>query len=86
MSRCALTPQDDDAAGNVLLKLAKKQGMNCVFVNIGQDCVDACERLAQLNLTGTTARGRPRARELLREGEHGPCPSDGHLFPIYVAS
>ncbi|KAI0250232.1 hypothetical protein BJV78DRAFT_1275847 [Lactifluus subvellereus] len=62
-SRRTLTSQDDDATENVLLKLAKKQGMNTdirrsIFVVLmsSDDYVDACERLAQLNLTEVQQR------------------------------
>ncbi|KAH9972824.1 armadillo-type protein [Lactifluus volemus] len=57
------TTQDDDTVENALLKLAKKQGMNTdirrsIFVVLmsSDDYVDACERLAQLNLTEVQQR------------------------------
>ncbi|KAI0264458.1 hypothetical protein BC834DRAFT_924661 [Gloeopeniophorella convolvens] len=53
----------EDAVENALLKLAKKQGMNTdirrsIFVVLmsSDDYVDACERLAQLNLTEVQQR------------------------------
>lgn len=62
-SKRALNTQDEDVAESALLKLAKKQGMNTdvrrsIFVVLmsSEDYVDACERLAQLNLTEVQQR------------------------------
>ncbi|KAI9461662.1 hypothetical protein BJY52DRAFT_1357376 [Lactarius psammicola] len=62
-SKRALNTRDEDVAENALLKLAKKQGMNTdvrrsIFVVLmsSEDYVDACERLAQLNLTEVQQR------------------------------
>ncbi|KAH9178229.1 hypothetical protein EDB89DRAFT_2111852 [Lactarius sanguifluus] len=62
-SRRALNTRDEDVAENALVKLAKKQGMNTdvrrsIFVVLmsSEDYVDACERLAQLNLTEVQQR------------------------------
>ncbi|KAH9002936.1 hypothetical protein EDB86DRAFT_2894059 [Lactarius hatsudake] len=62
-SKRALNTRDEDVAENALVKLAKKQGMNTdvrrsIFVVLmsSEDYVDACERLAQLNLTEVQQR------------------------------
>ncbi|KAI0065323.1 hypothetical protein BV25DRAFT_1928190 [Artomyces pyxidatus] len=57
------TASSEDAVGNALLILAKKQGMNTdirrsIFVVLmsSDDYIDACERLAQLNLSDVQQR------------------------------
>ncbi|KAH9068370.1 hypothetical protein EDB83DRAFT_2376106 [Lactarius deliciosus] len=62
-SKRALNTRDEDVAENALVKLAKKQGMNTdvrrsIFVVLmsSEDYVNACERLAQLNLTEVQQR------------------------------
>ncbi|KAF8263879.1 MIF4G-domain-containing protein [Lactarius quietus] len=62
-SKREMNRRDEDVAESTLLKLAKKQGMNTdvrrsIFVVLmsSEDFVDACERLAQLNLTEVQQR------------------------------
>ena len=69
-----------ESTENVLLKLAKKQGMNTdvrrsIFVMLmsSDDYVDACDRLAQLNLTEI------QQREIIRVLLH--CCGNVRQFP-----
>ncbi|KIP05858.1 hypothetical protein PHLGIDRAFT_107708 [Phlebiopsis gigantea 11061_1 CR5-6] len=73
-----------ESTENVLLKLAKKQGMNTdirrsIFVVLmsSEDYVDACERLAQLNLTEV------QQREIIRVILH--CCGNEKAFNPYYA-
>ncbi|EJF64960.1 MIF4G-domain-containing protein [Dichomitus squalens LYAD-421 SS1] len=83
-SHAAIAPALDVPNENVLLKLAKKQGMNTdirrsIFVVLmsSEDYVDACERLSQLKLTEI------QQREIIRVILHC-CGNEKQYNPYYA--